>query len=101
MSILRVSEVVVRESHYGEFMEALTELVATFPADHDGLEMHHILVDRSDRLRVAYISQWRDEAALIAYAGPMWESDPVTFPNEREMLAGPMTLRHFNVLPAS
>ncbi|MGL4176423.1 MAG: putative quinol monooxygenase [Dermatophilaceae bacterium] len=98
MSVLRVSEVQVREGRFEEFMERLRAMVATFPDEHEGLEAHQILVDRSDPRRVAYLSQWRDEAALIGYAGASWESEPVTFPGEADLLEGPMSLRHFDLV---
>jgi hypothetical protein len=95
MPIVRTSEVVVVSDKRAEFLDALTALVADFPARYPGLERHEILVDLEDPCRVRYVSQWRDEGALVEFAGPGWRTDPVTFPGERELLVGGMTLRHF------
>lgn len=76
-------------------MGALRELVQTFPERFDGLIRHEILIDRDDRRRVQYVSVWRDDAALIGYAGAGWRTDAVTFPDEQSLLAQPLTLRHF------
>ncbi|WP_169847049.1 hypothetical protein [Rhodococcus rhodnii] len=47
--------------------------------------------------RVQYVSAWRDEESLVGYAGPGWRTDAVTFPDEEQMLAQPLTLRHFRL----
>lgn len=78
-----------------EFMMRLRELVASFPDRFDGLIHHEILIDQDDPRRVQYVSTWRDDAALMAYAGTGWRTDPVTFPEEDVLLAHPLTLRHF------
>ncbi len=93
--IVRVSEALVRVGLEDEFMVALRELVQTFPERFDGLIRHEILVDQTDARRVQYVSVWRDEAALIGYAGAGWRTDAVTFPDEEALLAKPLTLRHF------
>lgn len=93
--ITRVSEAVAKPSTLDEFMSRLRELVAGFPARYGGLIDHEILVDLDDPCRVQYVSRWRDEDALIGYAGAGWRHDPVTFPDEQELLAQPLALRHF------
>jgi len=97
--ILRVSEAEVREGREAEFLMLLRALVADFPERYEGLVRHEVLVDQQDRRRVQYSSLWRDDAALEAYAGIHWRSNPVTFPGEEELLVGPLTLRHLDVLP--
>ncbi len=95
--ILRVSEALVAPDTRDEFLDRLRALVADFPAEHDGLVDHDVLVDLDDPLRVQYLSRWRDESALVAYAGPAWRTDPVTFPDEDRYLTEPLTLRHFTI----
>ena len=98
MSILRQSEVIVRKDCYEGFMDALQGMVKDSPLRYDALEAHCIAVDRGSRLRVLYVTQWRDEAALKQYAGPRWETEPVTFPEEEHLLESPMRLRHFDLI---
>lgn len=93
--IVRVSEAAVRADRVEEFIQVLRDLVAGFPAAHDGLLSHEILVDRGDDTCVQYVSRWRDEAALRAYAGDDWATSPVTFPDEDSYLTRPLRLRHF------
>jgi quinol monooxygenase YgiN len=96
MVIVRVSEALVRPGMVDEFLAVLIALVATFPAQYDGLLDHEVLVDRADRTRVRYVSRWAEEASLVAYAGEDWATTPVTFPDEDRYLTGPLELTHFN-----
>ncbi|WP_158835458.1 antibiotic biosynthesis monooxygenase family protein [Streptomyces sp. NRRL S-350] len=57
----------------GELLRSVTE---------DG---HHVLV----------VSRWRDEAALLGYAGPMWRIRPVWSEGELCYLAHPPQVSHF------
>jgi hypothetical protein len=50
---------------------------------------------------VIYISRWRDEAAVAAFAGPGWRDTPVTLPAEDRFLAAPLRIRHFAVARAA
>lgn len=93
--IVRVSEAHVREGREDEFLMVLRELVATFPGRYRGLLRHEVLVDLAEPSRVQYVSEWADEAALIAYAGADWRTQPVTFPDEERFLRLPLALRHF------
>ncbi|PWJ47617.1 Antibiotic biosynthesis monooxygenase [Quadrisphaera granulorum] len=67
--IVRVSQAWVRGDRVEEFMVRLRELVADFPQMHPGLVRHEVQVDLDDVPRVQYVSWWRDEAALVHYAG--------------------------------
>ena len=98
--IVRVSEARVRPDRLDEFMSALHQLVAGFPARFDGLIGHEVLVDDADPTTVQYVTRWRDEAALVGYAGPGWRTDAVTFPGERDLLLEPLALRHLVVTEA-
>lgn len=93
--IVRVSEAHVREGMEEEFLAVLRELVATFSGRYRGLLRHDVLVDLDEPGRVHYVSEWADEAALIAYAGQDWRTQPVTFPDEDRFLRRPLALRHF------
>ncbi len=96
--IVRVSEARVRPGMAEEFLTALTDLVESFPATYAGLLGHDVLVDRSDPLRVQYVSRWVDEPSLVAYAGEDWAITPVTFPDEERFLTGPLALEHYYVV---
>ncbi|MBN9212764.1 MAG: antibiotic biosynthesis monooxygenase [Microbacterium sp.] len=97
--IVRVSEAHVRDGLADEFLTLLRELVASFPERYDGLLRHDVLVDLADPSRVQYVSAWADEAALVAYAGTDWRTQPVTFPEEERFLRRPLELRHFASTP--
>ncbi|MDR7384359.1 antibiotic biosynthesis monooxygenase [Promicromonospora iranensis] len=43
---------------------------------------------------LTYVSRWRDEAALAAYAGPGWRTEPVVLEDEDRYLVGPLRVRH-------
>lgn len=43
---------------------------------------------------LTYVSRWRDAAALAAYAGPGWRTEPVVLPDEDRFLLGPLRVRH-------
>ena len=93
--ITRVSEALVKPGREQEFVARVEELVETFPETYEGLLAHEVLVDLDDSQKVQYVSRWRDEQALVNYAGPNWRTDPVTFPDEDEYLRRPLALRHF------
>lgn len=94
-TITRVSEAVVKPAKLEEFLARLHQLVAGFPSTYEGLIDHEVLIDLDEPMRVQYVSRWRDEDALVGYAGSGWRSTPVTFPDEQQLLARPLTLRHF------
>lgn len=93
---MRVSEARVKDGLEDEFLGRLRDLVADFPDTYAGLLRQEILVDQADARRVQYVSVWRDEDALVAYAGDGWRTDPVTFPDEEHYLSVPLALRHFS-----
>jgi heme-degrading monooxygenase HmoA len=95
--IVRMSEAHVAPNQQDAFMMLLRELVSTFPAQHEGLLSHEVLVDRADPQRVIYVSRWRDEEAITGFAGQGWATDVVTFPDEDTYLLQPLHLRHFRV----
>lgn len=49
---------------------------------------------------LTYVSRWRDEAAVAAFAGPGWCTEPVTFEDEDRFLVEPLLVRH-DELPGS
>jgi hypothetical protein len=93
--IVRVSEAWTKPGSEREFLARLLDLVADFPTRHPGLLTHQVLVDLDDPRHVQYVTHWRDEDALIGYAGPRWREVPVTFPDEDLLLSAPLSLRHF------
>ncbi len=93
-----MSEALVRLDRVAEFLRLLEDLVADFPDRHPGLVRHEILVDLADARRVQYVGVWRDEDALVDYAGPDWRTVPVTFPGEEQLLESPLALRHFRLV---
>ncbi|MBF4595749.1 antibiotic biosynthesis monooxygenase [Curtobacterium flaccumfaciens] len=99
--IVRVSAAYVRSGAEKEFTALLLTLVAGFPQRYPGLLSHEVLVDRHDPRRVQYVSTWSDEAALVDYAGENWQTDPVTFAEEEQLLTQPLTLHHYRSLPIS
>lgn len=93
--LIRVSEALTKPGREREFTERVRDLVKTFPETYEGLLGHEVQVDMDDPCRVRYVSRWRDEQALEAFAGQNWRTDPVTFPDEDEFLRQPLKLRHF------
>jgi hypothetical protein len=96
--LTRVSEALTKPGREQEFVDRVRALVETFPQTYDGLLSHEVLVDADDPRKVQYVSRWRDEAALVNYAGPNWRTDPVTFPDEDAYLQQPLRLRHFTTV---
>jgi heme-degrading monooxygenase HmoA len=94
--IVRISEAWIAEGRREEFMATLHDLVATFPDRYPGMVSHAILIDRDDPDRVIYQSTWLDEESVAGYAGDDWETEPVTFDGEAELLREPLRLRHFD-----
>ncbi|WP_282693332.1 antibiotic biosynthesis monooxygenase [Streptomyces sp. CC208A] len=95
--IVRVSEARVRPERFEEFRESIVSAVRGFPARHPGLVAHEVLVAPPHSL--LYVSRWRSEEDLVAYAGKNWRDEPVVLPGEEEYLLGPLELRHFTVAP--
>ncbi|MFD6418903.1 antibiotic biosynthesis monooxygenase family protein [Streptomyces sp. NPDC060194] len=91
--IVRISEARVRPDRFDAFRDMIAEAVAAFPSRHPGLLSHEILLAPPDAL--LYVSRWRSESDLVAYAGPAWRDAPVVLPGEKEYLTAPLLLRHF------
>lgn len=49
---------------------------------------------------LTYVSRWRDAAAVAAFAGPGWRTEPVMFPDEDRYLLEPLRVRHVELRPA-
>ncbi|MFF9146763.1 putative quinol monooxygenase [Streptomyces sp. NPDC014861] len=97
--IVRVSEARVRPERFDAFRELILAAVRDFPARNPGLVDHEVLVAPPHSL--LYVSRWRSEADLAAYAGENWRDEPVVLPGEEEYLLGPLELRHFTVAPTA
>ena len=96
--IVRISEAWIAPGKRDEFMAVLLDLVGTFPARFPGLESHAVLVDRDDPDRVIYQSIWLDEESVAGFAGDNWQTEPVTFDGEADLLREPLRLRHFDTI---
>ena len=95
--IMRMCEANVRPERLDDFLVLLRDLVAGFPAAHDGMVSHDVLVDLGQPNRVQYVSRWRDESAITEFAGADWATSVVTFPDEESYLLEPLRLRHYTV----
>ncbi|MFG2330863.1 antibiotic biosynthesis monooxygenase [Streptomyces sp. NPDC048604] len=95
--IVRVSEAVVRPERFEAFHALIVDAVRDFPANNPGLLDHEVLVAPPHSL--LYVSRWRGEEDLVAYAGENWRDEPVVLPGEEEYLLAPLRLRHFTSAP--
>jgi len=98
--IVRMSEAAVQPGRLGEFLEAVLREVQPYAREHKGLLSDEILVQDGPEPVLIYVSRWRDEAAVRAFAGPDWRDEAVTFPGEGDYLRGPLRVRHFRATPA-
>jgi GNAT superfamily N-acetyltransferase len=94
--IIRRSTARVRPGMLDEF-RAFIEAGTTRFAAHEGFLGDAIVVGPDT---LTYVSRWRDTAALAAYAGPGWRTEPVVLPDEDRYLTEPLRLRHVEVRPA-
>ncbi|MFI7005260.1 antibiotic biosynthesis monooxygenase [Streptomyces sp. NPDC050145] len=93
VAIVRVSEARVRPERFDAFHEFIVTAVRDFPGRHAGLISHEVLVAPPHSL--LYVSRWRSEEDLVAYAGEGWREQPVVLPGEDEYLLAPLQVRHF------
>ncbi|OEJ96456.1 hypothetical protein J116_020350 [Streptomyces thermolilacinus SPC6] len=93
--IVRVSEARVRPERFDDFREMIVSAVREFPGRYAGLVDHEVLAAPPHTL--LYVSRWRGEEDLVAYAGEGWGDQPVVLPGEEEYLLGPLQVRHFTV----
>ncbi|MFF5446201.1 antibiotic biosynthesis monooxygenase [Streptomyces sp. NPDC012888] len=91
--IIRVSEARVRPDRFDAFRDMIVAAVRDFPDLHPGLVAHEVLLAPPDSL--LYVSRWRGEEDLVAYAGEHWRDQPVVLPGEDEYLLAPLRVRHF------
>ncbi|MFJ1702924.1 antibiotic biosynthesis monooxygenase family protein [Kitasatospora sp. NPDC088346] len=98
--IVRIWEAHVAPEHADEFCatltaEALPQIVRT-----EGCLGGELLnaVGEEDH-RILMITRWRDEAALLAHAGPMWRIRPVWAEGQLNFLEHPPKVAHY--LPLS
>lgn len=71
----------------------LVSAVRTLPGLYPGLLDHEVLLAPPDS--VLYVSRWRNEKALAAYAGEGWRDRPVVLPGDEDYLVEPLRVRHF------
>ncbi|MDH6125644.1 antibiotic biosynthesis monooxygenase [Kitasatospora sp. GP82] len=94
--IVRIWEAKVLPRRNDEFCAMLAAEVFQSLDGADGFEGAELLRSVSeDDHRVLVITRWRDEAAVRAYAGPMWRIRPVWAEGEFGYLEHPPTVWHF------
>jgi hypothetical protein len=94
--IIRIWEAQVAPRRVDEFCAKLAAEVVPALRDTDGFEGAELLrsVTELDH-RVLVLTRWRDEAAVQAYAGPMWRIRPVWAEGEFGSLEHPPSVSHF------
>ncbi|NEE20195.1 antibiotic biosynthesis monooxygenase [Streptomyces sp. SID7499] len=97
--ITRVSEARVRPERFDAFRDLIVSTVRAFPDRHPGLVSHEVLLAPPGTL--LYVSRWRSEEDLVAYAGEHWRDQPVLVPGEDEYLLAPLQVRHFTPATAA
>ncbi|MER5865998.1 antibiotic biosynthesis monooxygenase [Kitasatospora sp. NPDC002040] len=94
--IVRIWEAQVSPRREEEFCTRLCDEVLAVLWDTDGFEGAELLRSASEAdHRVLLLTRWRDEAAVRAYAGPMWRIRPVWAEGEFGYLEHPPTVAHF------
>lgn len=94
--IIRSSTALVRPGMLDEF-RAFIEAGVTQFATLDGFLGDEIAVGPDT---LTYVSRWRDAAAVEAFAGPGWRTEPVTFEDEDRFLVAPLRVRHVELRQA-
>lgn len=91
--IVRISHARIhpRPGLLDEFRDFIVEGTRDY-VHRDGFLGDEILVGDNE---LYYISRWRDEAAVEAFAGPGWRETPVVLPAQARFLAEPLRVRHF------
>ncbi|MBW6437111.1 antibiotic biosynthesis monooxygenase [Actinoplanes hulinensis] len=92
--IVRTSTARVVPGRMAAFTDYILAAVSAFPGENPGLLSHRVLVD-DEAGELVYLSRWRDEEALAAFAGPAWRDAPVMLPGEEEYLLAPLLVRHY------
>ncbi|MFJ4667879.1 antibiotic biosynthesis monooxygenase family protein [Kitasatospora purpeofusca] len=99
--IIRIWAGQVMAGHIEEFCEVLTSEVLPQLGRTEGCLGGELLRSVTEGgHRVLVVSRWRDEAALLGYAGPMWRIRPVWSEGELRYLAHPPEVTHFTPVPA-
>ncbi|MFE7505569.1 GNAT family N-acetyltransferase [Promicromonospora sp. NPDC057488] len=88
--IIRRSTAHVRPGLLDEFRAFIEAGTVGFAAL-DGFVSDEIVVGPDT---LTYVSRWRDAAALAAYAGPRWRTEPVVLEDEDQFLVEPLVVRH-------
>ncbi len=95
--IIRISEAQVRPERFEAFRAWIVDAVRDWPERYEGLIGHEVLLAPPNSL--LYVSRWRGEEDLVAYAGEKWREQPVQLPGEEEYLLAPLQVRHFTPDP--
>ncbi|WP_232665841.1 putative quinol monooxygenase [Pseudonocardia sp. TRM90224] len=94
--IIRMCEARAKPGALAALRDFLVAATDRFPQLHDGFLGYEILLDVPANSLV-WISRWRDEPAVRAYAGAGWRERPVVLPAEEAFLDGPLHVRHFTL----
>ncbi|GAA2247521.1 MULTISPECIES: antibiotic biosynthesis monooxygenase family protein [Kitasatospora] len=94
--IVRIWEAQVTPERADEFCAKLVTEVLSGLDRADGFGGAELMRSATDTdHRILVITRWRDEAAVRAYAGPMWRIRPVWAEGEFGFLRHPPTVSHF------
>ena len=97
--ITRMWEARVVPALLDEFTTFIRDAVWADMEAADGFEGGTLYRSLDQEARLVMISNWRDEAALAAFAGPDWRTSPMVEDLQRDYLAGPTHVWHFEPLP--
>ena len=93
--ITRMWECKVVPAVLDEFVVFIRDTVWADMAEADGFVDGELYRSLDAEARLVFISHWRDEAALEAFAGPDWRTAPLVDDLQRDYLAGPSHVWHF------
>jgi heme-degrading monooxygenase HmoA len=103
--IVRIYQAKVRPGGVDQLCELIKERTWPLLAKADGYlggEFYKSLPEPDRMLQepdtVVMVTRWRDEAAIAAWAGPLWRMRPVSNPEDYQFLAETDRVQHFTVV---
>ncbi|HVE63102.1 MAG TPA: antibiotic biosynthesis monooxygenase [Mycobacteriales bacterium] len=98
--ITRMWEAGVRPEVHDEFVRWLTDQVWPLMAEADGFAGGELYTAYDGASRLVFITHWRDETSLEAFAGADWLREPVVGADPAgDFLDGTPRVWHFRPLP--